>query len=261
MKMIKVNHFLFLLICSLSACSVLEEPEELAIINIGTDYIIELNQTLQLGPNSLMINVQHSDTQNCANSYIDMSASLVGDQIQLILGEVIHEGPCQMSNELITAHSSFDLSPRQYDINISIKNVAQNHGTIDVSLDRYSLHLDSENGILIEDPIVKIIPDQYAWGLINFDLSEHQSTISELIREVQNDNIPHNLDDGNYGYFDIKDGAIHVNQNGSSGRFKEVFILKQKESFDDLISGFELLSQFPQVQIQLFNSTGAEYTK
>lgn len=258
--MLKVYHLLFVLCLSFTACSVLEEPEELTIINIGADYILELSQTLQLGPNALMINVQHSATKNCANSFIDLSASLVGDQIQLVLGEIIQNEPCFITDELIDAQSSFDLSPRQYDINISIKDVAQNHGTIDVSLDSYSIALDSENGILLEEPMIKIIPDQIAWGLITFDEAEHQSAIANLINESKEKNTYHNLVDGNYGYFTIKDSELNLSGLSTNESYNEIFIIKQKESFDELTSRFELLSQQdPSIKIQLLNSTGAVY--
>lgn len=257
--MLKIFFFSSVLCLCLTACSVLEEPDELTIINISADYVIELSQSLQLGPNLLMINVRSTDSKNCTNSYIDMSTNVAGDQIQLILGEIIHPAPCDELSGYVEAQSSFELSPRQYSINISLKNVVQNHGIIDVLLDRYQLNLETENGILIKEPVVKIIPDGYAWGQIEVANQDHQSTLNDVLATVQEANIPHNLDDGNYGYFIIRDGQIELSQEDKQDAI-EVFIVKQEESFEELTNRFKQFSNLYQTDIQLTSSTGDSYS-
>lgn len=257
--MLKKFFFSSVLCLCFAACSVLEEPDELTIINISADYVIELSQSLQLGPNLLMINVRSTEMKNCKNSYIDMNTNIAGDQIQLILGEIIHADPCDEISGYVEAQSSFELSPRQYNINISLKNVVQNHGIIDVHLDRYQLNLETENGILLKEPIVKIIPDGYAWGQIKLADQDHLSTLNDVIVEVQEANIPHNLDDGNYGYFIIRDGQILLSQEDKHEGI-EVFIVKQEESFEELTSRFEQFSNLYQTDIQLISSTGDSYS-
>lgn len=257
--MLKMILFSAVFCLYLSGCSVLEEPDELTIVNISADYVIELSQSLQLGPNLLMINVQSTETKNCKNSYIDLSTNATGNQIQLILGEIIHSNPCDNIDGFIEAQSSFEVSPRQYSINISLKNVVQNFGVIDVSLDRYQLNLESENGIYIKDPMVKIIPDGYVWGQIKLDEVDHQSTLESVILEAQQKNSSHNLDDGNYSYFIIEDGEIVLPLENSNDIIPYSFIVKQEESFEALTNRFETFSQQYAADIQLISSTGDQY--
>lgn len=256
----KVILFSLVLCLYLQGCSVLEEPDELSIVNISADYVVELSQSLQLGPNLLMINVQSTETKNCQNSYIDLSTNVTGDQIQLILGEVIHSNPCDQIDGFIEAESFFEVSPRQYSINISLKNVVQNHGVINVSLDRYQLNLESENGIYIKDPMIKIIPDGYVWGKINLDEIGPQSTLETVVLEAHQKNSLHNLEDGNYSHFIIKDGEIQLPQEDITDTLTKSFIVKQEESFEEITKRFETFSLQYKSTIQLLSSTGDTYS-
>lgn len=258
--MLKVILFLVVLCLYLPGCSILEEPDELIIVNISADYVIELSQSLQLGPNLLMINVRSTDTKNCDNSYIDMSTNASGDQIQIILGEIIHSIPCDNIDGFIEAKSSFEVSPRQYNINISLKNVVQNFGVIDVSSDRYQLNLESENGISLKYPMVKIIPDGYVWGQIKLNEVDHESTLKSVILETQQKNSSHNLGDGNYSYFIIKDGELVLPQENANNMLPNSFIVKQEESFEELTNRFETFLMQYKADIQLISSTGDKYS-
>lgn len=259
--MTKVYLYITLYILTVSSCSLFEEPEQLTIVNIGTDYFVELSQTLQSGTNPLLLNVTSIEQNNCKDSYIDIQSNLIGRQINLTLGEIISPSQCAKTDHQLSSDVEFELQESDYNINISLKDIVQNHGHIMVSDEKFTIELETENGITIGQQTINIIPDGYVWGSISANDIRNVESIKNLISDLEAQHLPHNLNNGNYSYFEVKDGKVSILDTQEEGTYFEHFLLKQEGFFKDFRQELVFFSEEnPNISMSVFDSVGNSYT-
>jgi len=258
--MLKVFVYIISLCCILQACSVFEDPEEFTLVNIDDNYIIELSQTLQVGPNALLFNIQSIQTDNCIDSHIDVESNIVQNQLQLILGDIVTQEPCQKIQNQLESSAVFALKPRDYRLNISLKDVTQNFGIVYVSEENFFIDLETENGIIIDQQKVSIIPDGYIWGSITMSKSQDLLQLKNLMDHLESMTQPNDLGDGDYSFFEIKNGSLILSDESTKNLLEEQFIFKQKSKFDVLkISLSHFAEQYPNAKIEVLNSIGESF--
>jgi len=255
--MLKAYIYLFILSFLAQACSVFEEPEEFTLVNIGTDYIIELSQTLQLGSNAMLFNIKTTQMDNCIDSHIDVESKIIENQLQLILGDIITHNPCLQIPNQLESSAKFTLSTRDYDINISLKDVIQNFGTVSVSDESFTIELETENGIIIGQQKINIIPDDYIWGRIGISDINNKSQLKNIVKHIQSINQPHALKDGNYSFFEIREATLSLPRSTEKLIAEEEFLVRQTADFEIIKNSLAQFSeQFPEAKIQIMNSVG-----
>lgn len=259
--MTKALLYLTVLIITISSCSLFEEPDELTIVNIGTDYFVELSQTLVPGKNALELRVTSLEQNTCDGSYIDINSQLTSNQIQLILGEIISPEPCAKTVNQLTSNIEYALTESNYDINISLKDIAQNHGHIMVTDDKFTIELETENGITIGQQTINIIPDGFVWGSISTNDIRQTQSMKSLLNELEISNHPHSLKDGNYSHFEIEDSNVDIKDIENQGTYYEYFLLKQQSTFHTIQTQLESFSEENQlIRISAFSSMGETFS-
>jgi len=254
--------YIIALFCVLQSCSVFEEPEEFTFVNVGADYIIELSQTLETGINALLFNIQSTQINNCIESHIDVKTSVTDSELQLILGNIISQDPCIRIANQLESSAKFDLGIRNYNINISLQDVIQNYGTVAVSNESFTIELETENGIIIGQQKINIIPDGYVWGRVGVADIQNLAALKNVISFIKNATFKHDLKDGNYSFFEIRNSNIELPKNTDRIAAKEEFIFKQESDFDLLKNALSQFSeQYPSAKIEVYNSTGDSFVR
>lgn len=260
--MFKSIIYILALFCVLQSCSVFEEPEEFAFVNVGTDYIIELSQTLETGSNALLFNIQSIQLNNCIESHIDVKSNIISNEIQLVLGNIISPEPCIRIPNQLESSAKFDLDTRNYSINISLQDVIQNFGTVAVSNESFTIELETENGIIVGQQKINIIPDGYVWGSIGILNLQNHADLKRIQAHIQSVTQKHELDDGNYSFFEVKNENVIVPKHGDRIAAKEEFLFKETTDFELLKNALSLFAeQFPDAKIQVMNSTGDSFVR
>jgi len=260
--MSKSIRYIIALFCVLQSCSVFEDPEEFTFVNVGADYIIELSQSLEIGNNALLFNIQSTQMNNCVESHIDVKTSVTNSELQLILGNIISQDPCLRIPNQLESSAKFDLDTRNYNINISLQDVIQNFGTVAVSNESFTIELETENGIIIGQQKINIIPDGFVWGRIGIADIQNLAPLKNVISLMQNATKKHDLKDGNYSFFEIRNANIVLPKSTARIAAKEEFIFKQTSDFDLLTDALSQFSeQYPDATIQVFNSTGDSFVR
>lgn len=74
-------------------------------------------------------------------------------------------------------------------------------------------------------------------------------------------NQAHELYDGNYSFFDIRNGNVTLPKHEERVSAEEQFIFKQTSDFELIKkSVVQFAEQYPDAKIQIINSTGDSYT-
>jgi len=252
----KRHWFIYLAIACLASCSLIEEPEEITIVNIGTDYVLEVSQKLSPGPNPFQIDISSIETDNCQNSTIGLSTTHSGNDITLDLKDIINPNKCIRVSESVKANVDLSLELGLYNIVVSLKDITQNQGILEVTEERFKMELETENGIVVLRQEILRIPDEYFWGQFKLNDIQELSAVKNFLVELQNDHSKNELSDGNYGYFKLNSGSLQF-ENSEVGSLVENFIFKENHSFlqvKNAVSNFA--ERHPSVDVQLFHSSG-----
>jgi len=244
----------------IASCSVVGDPDEIILVNIGTDYFLEVSQSLVSGPNALRIDITSFDTDNCENSYIDFSYSSSPNLIRINLDDIVDPINCVSLNEPVSDFLDFELLKGRYDMTILFKDILQNDGEVEVTDDQFKLKLETENGVVVLRQQITMLPDGYVWGRMKINDVEDLSQVKLLITELKQNNFESELSNGNYGHFEIDGHLVSILSGEPHKGITESFIMKQNQSFGEMQL---LLSQFseshPKVDIEFFSSEGETY--
>jgi len=248
--------FIYIAFGCLGSCSLIEDPEEITIVNIGTDYFLEVSQKLSQGPNPFQIDISSIDKDHCQNSSISLSTIHHGQDITLNLKDIIDPAKCIPLEESVKAEVDLNLEVGLYNINVSLKDITQNRGILEVTGERFKMELETENGIVVLRQEIQIIPDGYFWGQFKINDIQDLSSVKSFLIELQKEHLDNDLNDGNYGYFELKGGHI-VFDAEEVGSLVENFIFKEQHSFLEVrktVSDFN--ERHPSIDIELFHSSG-----
>ncbi len=255
----KILSLLVSILC-IASCSVIEDPEEITLVNIGTDYFLEVSQSLQTGPNSLRIDITSLDTDNCESSYIDHTYKALPHLIRVNLNDIVHPSPCIQQKGAIQSSIELPLEQWKYEMNILFKGIVQNDGSLEVTEDKFKLKLETENGIVVLRQEINIIPDGYIWGRLKIANVDDLNGVKNTIEEIRQNNSKSELSNGNYGYFEVDGNLVTLLTGESVSGITETFLLKQDQSFSDLQLYAARFSELhPEVAIELYSSEGASY--
>jgi len=251
---------LLVLVSWLAACSVIDEPEEITLVNIGTEYYIELGQSLQIGPNSLRIDISTFDTNNCESSYIDFTFEALPHLIRINLDDTVHPSPCIKTEEAIQSSIDLPLSQGVYEMNILLKGIVQNDGAVVVTKDKFKLKLETENGVIVLRQEINIIPDGYVWGRFKVLDANDLTEVKKAVQKIRDSNSKSELANGNYGYFEVNGHQVTLLTGAPASGITETFLLKSDQAFSALESLMVRFSELhPNVKIELYDSQGAFY--
>jgi hypothetical protein len=147
-----------------------------------------------------------------------------------------------------------------YDLNINLDNIVNNRGVLLVEFDKYSIDLETTNGIRLTHDELMRLPDNSIWGLFAYDdiaFEEVSQDFLSFFSDFDDENFP----SGYYGNFIIDELGNLVLNNSLAGReyvktftFRNVF---EMSLVQDVIMSFR--DQYENnIDIKIFTSNGSE---
>jgi hypothetical protein len=147
------------------------------------------------------------EPQPCENNVIDYSSNVSSEGLLLYLHEIITPANCITAESFIHADASFGfLNNGTYRVEVTLKDVIQNLGTLTVTPDAYTLNLETQDGIELKNKVLRRIPKGYLWGYVGFsDAAQGGPKASSFLTELGSKATSRTLPEGNYGYFIINE--------------------------------------------------------
>jgi len=222
-----------------------KEAKETTIINIDTEFALELQQQLQAGKNPMQIVIKTIQEPNCSNSKILYRSEIDGTQIDLSIKGISDPDPCFIGSQNISEMSNFFLANGTYNMDITVRDVIINSGIVEISNEKIKLDLQSLDGIKLGKSEVNIIPDDYFWGTISFSDPQHTSAALAFESDLKATFQDSKLSEGNYSHFEINNGAIQFPDQEATGDIQIHFILQlnyNKDQLDIMLGQFRELN-------------------
>lgn len=188
-----------------AGCKLSDEDKE-TVIKVSPEFSLDLFEKLG-DTRQLQIKISTVELQPCENNVIDYSTNVNSDGLFLYLHEIINAVNCNDTESIINIEASFGfLNNGTYKVEITLKDVIQNLGTLTVTKDAYNLHLETQDGIELKHNELRRVPKGYIWGYVGFaDSSVSGAKAQSFLTELGAKSVSQSLSKGYYGHFIINE--------------------------------------------------------
>lgn len=229
------------------------------IIDIEKEFNIQLWEKLEETGSSLQFVVSTIKQQSCGGTRIDVSSNQIFNKLTITIKNLVFPQVCtgtaQPARDTLTVGK---LDKGEYSLNINLKDVVLNSGTLSVDDKQYSMTMKNEDGITVTLPELMRVPNGTIWGNISYDNSQ-ESKYLKFIENLNKIAVPLTAPNGNYGHFVVGSSKIDIKSGFESKKtnVKQIFhtLTKPMSELDNLIR--EYRSQG--LDIKILTYTGKVY--
>ncbi len=257
--------FLLFLVVALSNCKK-DELNPSVIINVEDDFYVDLFEDISNGENIFKINIKSIKDQDCLNAVIDYTPQILEgeDRIILAINDILEPEICIPGRAPAFTSVPFEnIKEKAYNIQINLKDIIINEGSLVINSKEYFLEMSTENGLeLVHDRLYKI-PKKAIWGYVGYEEENHKMIAENFIKDLEEISsimsISDNFDIGYYGYFTIlEDRSVLLHQE-IEDKFLNSFLFyydAESQEIIDLIDSY--CSSNPEINFHVFNGEGEE---
>ncbi len=199
------------LIFCLTACD--KKANEEKIIDVEKEFNVQMWEKLDVYGGSLQFVVSTIKNQPCGNTRIEMNSNQIDSKLTITIKSLIKPVICNNFSEPAVDTLTFgNIKTGSYNLNINLKDVVLNSGTLTVKDNAYKLYLTKQDGISLITPELLRVPSGTIWGYISYDTGQD----AKLVKFFDNLNkiaSPITIPAGNYGYFTISSTKVDIKAN------------------------------------------------
>lgn len=228
-------------------------------VSIEEEFKILLWEKLSPTGSSFHLNIETIKSNSCENTTIDVAPSAAVSNISI----TIHDIPvpdCPAPIFPATAEVELgNMSEEVYEVQISLKNVVHNEGTMTVTPDFYEVKMKELNGIIVPQKRLNKIPTNTIWGYVTYSESSLDVVAEDFISEISAIATGRTYEDGYYGYFSVDNNKITILNNNITLNVNESFGFNYSGDYTQLINILSnYRSQNSGMEFKIYTSTGEE---
>lgn len=209
------------------------------------------------------LQVQLNVEIDCDKVNFDSNFKVRNDSILYTLNSITKHEYCKdtviVPEENIPLES---LQERPYNLSITLSNAYTIEGTLTNSDKFIFLDIPEQATISEKKQILRKVPDGYIWGRLSISHNNSIDIVNEFIDHIYERYGEHNLEDGAYTPFIIKDGKVNLNilQYPPKSQFHKSFLISLSKQQDfqqlhDLIEHFKSDSDM-NIEVEAYSWNG-----
>ena len=180
------------------------------LIDVPKDFNAKMWQLLTDDGGDFALVLSTTKTQACNNTVVNAFPNVYGNNVIVTIKDLTAPTNCSGTGDMArdTAYVSH-LANGKYDFQLNLKDAVFNKGTLTVTDSKYTLAMDTQNGIIADESDLMRIPSNIVWGLVNFD-NGSDIQADQFLSDLKS--VAHiiSLENGEYGHFQINNNAISL---------------------------------------------------
>jgi len=200
--------FLAYSLLAIHSCRIDEGPNLNNIVQIPGTFELQFHEEIGHLTRSLVLDLNTLRYYECKNYSILTEKEYVDGVLEISLKDVLPPETCISGNE--QAHDTISLGyliEGEHPIRFKVKSVIENDGVLHVQADRYTLEMESEDGLEIKRYELMRLPENLVWGYISYE-SSLTDIANSFLNELNALTSAADLADGDYAYFSWSQGAL-----------------------------------------------------
>ncbi len=250
-----------IVVFALVGCKLESLQDPIIVTNIEKEFYINLWEELYPNSRNLRIDLQSIKNQDCLNYSIDYKWNAASNQFDLAINDIVSPMDCLPglgpANAIIDVG---DLENQFFKMNIGLGETVVNEGQLLVNSESYTLQMDTEEGIIIPEKVLRRVPNNSVWGFVAYQNSQDLPIASDLLGQLNTFGNPLTLTEGKYGYFSFLDSKLLVSGAPATGQVSS-FIIEyegEQKAIQEVVDNFRA-SHAGSVTLKVFTSSGDTY--
>lgn len=194
----------------LAACKVEDDPKG-QVVKVEPEFTIEPMELL--GQQTFFaFRIQSIDLQPCDNYGVDAVLWQGNGQVNLVIKNLITPENCNPipAKAADTALMAIP-DPGTYFLQITLKDAIFNQGLLEVTPEKYTIQLNSQNGFHMLHNELYRIPTRTIWGYVGYEnKSEGQPYADQFLSDLDTLTTDALLSPGFYGHFIVNSNSVNL---------------------------------------------------
>ncbi len=200
--------FLAYILAAIQGCRMDEGPNPNNIVQIPGTFEVRFHEEIGHFTRSLVLDLNTLRYYECTNYSILTEKEYTDGVLEISLKDVLPPETCLSGNAQARDTISLGyLIEGERPIRFRVKSVIENDGTLHVQADRYTLEMESEDGLEIKRYELMRLPENLVWGYISYE-SSLANVANDFLNELASITMPAQLLDGDYAWFSWSQGAL-----------------------------------------------------
>ncbi|HMQ46833.1 MAG TPA: hypothetical protein PKA00_04910 [Saprospiraceae bacterium] len=218
----------------MSACKQDEEP--IIISEVEDEFYVEMQEAFLPEGRSLQLLISTIALEECLHTSIDVDYFRLSNTASITINEITPISDCNPGMAPATALVNFGpIDTPTLPLSIDIRGAVVNNGSIAVNEDYYRMYMEIEGGIVVNEDLLRRIPEGTIWGGVLHDESqESQLAAQSLLQDIEALSKSQQLLAGNYGYFEVDDSGMSFKESTPLADAEVAFQYQLKESSQQL---------------------------
>lgn len=246
---------------ALVGCKLESLQDPIIVTNIEKEFYINLWEELYPNTRNLRIDLQSIKNQDCLNYGIDYKWNAASSQFDLEINDITPPGDCLPGIGPANAKIGVgELENQFFKMKIGLGETVVNEGQLVVNGESYTLQMDTEEGIIIPEKVLRRVPNNSVWGFVAYQNSEDQPVASNLLEQLNTFGNSIDLTEGKYGYFSFLDSKLLVSGAPATGQVSS-FIIEydgDQKAIQEVVDNFRA-NHSSSVTLKVLTSSGDIY--
>ncbi len=195
-------------IASMMMVSCKKDPNKDSFVDVEKEFNIQPWEKLTESGGVFQLQISTVKNQDCGGTGINTNFSSANNKFVTTILSLRNPATC--NGTLSPAQDSVDLGqlPKgTYSININLRDVVSNTGTLTIEDQKFRLDMNKKDGINVPKTEIFRVPRGLIWGSVSFDntqnaiLAKFLDKLSKIATSVSD------IPKGDYGYFNVKDAS------------------------------------------------------
>ena len=206
--------------------------------------------------------IRTTDPHPCSNATIASESSVSRDFIEVTINAI--EDPMDCDSIPVILQSSETILPAekdQYYLNLSLRNVIDNSGSIRIEDDHISLSIEDPRGIVIDPAVTYRLPDNIIWGYARTNEHDFGGVLVDFVTDLSLLCQATILNDGAYSGFEIDAQGVLKFDEEASIMSEETFYFQytgDDSALESLISTYRA-DHGNRAEFAIFNTLGKSF--
>ena len=195
-----------LIIVSMTVISCKKDPDKSTFVDVEKEFNIQPWEKLTESGGTFQLQISTVKNQDCGGTGINTNFSSANNKFVTTILSL--KKPANCTGSLSPAQDSVDLGqlPKgTYTININLRDVVSNAGTLTVEDQKFRLDMNKIDGINVPKTEIFRVPKGLIWGSVSFDNAQNAVLAKFLDKLSKIATAVSDIPKGDYGYFNVKD--------------------------------------------------------
>ncbi len=180
------------------------------LIDVSKDFNAKMWQLLNDNGGDFALVFSTTQIQKCDGMTVNAFPNVYNDNIIVTIKDLGGPATCSGTGDYArdTTYVTH-LTNGKYNFQLNLKDAVFNKGSLVVTDNKYTISMETQNGVTVDAGDLMRVPNNLVWGLVTYD-NGTDAQVDLFLNDLKSLTHVVTLENGDYGHYQINNGAISL---------------------------------------------------